>query len=90
MEQLMDNPSKVVNFQLGPMMVDVEVGKTYLWCSCGRSKTQPFCDASHRGTSFEPTRFVAPASMKMFFCGCKESRVAPLCDGSHAVIPGYR
>ncbi len=26
------------------IMVDVEAGKSYWWCACGRSKTQPFCD----------------------------------------------
>jgi len=27
--------------------VEVEEGKTYYWCSCGKSKNQPFCDGSH-------------------------------------------
>ena len=26
------------------MPVDVQEGKTYYWCSCGRSTKQPFCD----------------------------------------------
>ncbi len=24
--------------------------KSYWWCACGRSKSQPFCDGSHKGT----------------------------------------
>ena len=27
-----------------PIAYEVEAGKTYRWCSCGASKTQPFCD----------------------------------------------
>ncbi len=34
-------------------------GKTYLWCSCGRSASQPFCDGSHKGTGFEPVMWLA-------------------------------
>ena len=27
--------------------VEVEKGKSYYWCACGKSKNQPFCDGSH-------------------------------------------
>ena len=27
-----------------PAKVEVESGKSYLWCRCGRSSTQPYCD----------------------------------------------
>ena len=37
-----------------PVAVEVEEGKIYWWCACGRSKTQPFCDGSHKGTEFVP------------------------------------
>ena len=33
--------------QKAPFPVEVEEGKTYFWCACGRSKNQPFCDGSH-------------------------------------------
>jgi CDGSH-type Zn-finger protein len=36
--------------QKGPYPVPVEAGKSYYWCSCGLSKSQPFCDGSHAGT----------------------------------------
>ena len=39
--------SDPVIFQKAPMPVDVEEGKTYFWCACGKSAKQPFCDGSH-------------------------------------------
>lgn len=33
--------------QNAPYAVEVEEEKTYDWCSCGKSKNQPFCDGSH-------------------------------------------
>ena len=33
--------------QLNPYQVELEAGKRYAWCACGRSKRQPFCDGSH-------------------------------------------
>ncbi|MEZ5787919.1 MAG: CDGSH iron-sulfur domain-containing protein [Xanthobacteraceae bacterium] len=69
-----------------PVPVDVEAGKTYWWCACGRSKAQPFCDGSHMGTPFAPLEWVAPASKKALFCACKRSQKKPLCDGSHKTL----
>ena len=63
--------------------VEVEAGKSYFWCACGRSKNQPFCDGSHKGTGFSPVKYTAEADKRVFFCGCKHTRKAPLCDGSH-------
>lgn len=72
--------------QKAPYPVEVEAGKTYFWCSCGRSKRQPFCDGSHKGTGFEPVKFVAEKSGTVFFCGCKHTRTPPLCDGTHKTL----
>ncbi len=66
-----------------PIAVEVEAGKSYWWCACGRSKTQPFCDGSHKPTSFTPVEFKAEKNAKVFFCTCKRSGMMPLCDGSH-------
>ncbi|HHC30186.1 MAG TPA: CDGSH iron-sulfur domain-containing protein [Rhodobacterales bacterium] len=72
--------------QKAPYPVEVEEGKNYFWCACGKSKSQPFCDGSHKGTSFTPVKYTADASKKVFFCGCKHSANAPLCDGSHSKL----
>lgn len=67
-----------------PFPVEVEEGKTYFWCACGKSSKQPFCDGSHKGSDFAPVKYTAEASKKLFFCGCKHSAKRPLCDGTHA------
>lgn len=64
--------------------VELEEGKTYFWCSCGRSSKQPFCDGSHSGTGMVPTKFTAEKSGPAFLCQCKASGKAPFCDGSHS------
>ncbi|MGB8276003.1 MAG: CDGSH iron-sulfur domain-containing protein [Alphaproteobacteria bacterium] len=69
--------------KLAPFPVDVKEGETYYWCACGRSQSQPFCDASHAGTGIEPMVYVAPATRTAYFCGCKASKTKPLCDGTH-------
>lgn len=71
-----------VSPQIGPYAVNVEEGKTYLWCSCGLSGTQPWCDGSHAGTGFEPIEFVAPISGEFYMCGCKRSDNKPYCFGN--------
>ncbi len=77
----MDQP---VIAQSSPYDVDVEEGKTYAWCACGQSATQPFCDGSHEGTGFSPRPFKAEKTETVFFCGCKKTKSQPLCDGSHS------
>jgi len=69
--------------QKSPYPVEVEADKTYFWCACGRSKTQPFCDGSHKGTGLSPIKYTADKTGRAFFCGCKASGNPPLCDGSH-------
>lgn len=66
-----------------PAAVEVEAGKSYWWCACGKSKRQPFCDGSHKGTEFSPQEFKAEKSGTVWFCACKQTGRAPLCDGSH-------
>ncbi len=70
--------------QKEPIAVEVQEGKSYWWCACGKSQKQPFCDGSHKGTDFVPTEYKAEKGGKVFFCGCKHSGKQPLCDGSHA------
>lgn len=72
--------------QKAPYAVDVEAGKSYWWCACGKSASQPFCDGSHKGSSFTPVEFKATESKTAYFCGCKHSAHAPLCDGGHKAL----
>jgi CDGSH-type Zn-finger protein len=72
--------------QKAPYLVDVKAGKSYFWCSCGESDTQPFCDGSHKGTAFIPSKYEATEDKKIFFCGCKKTDNAPFCDGAHSTI----
>jgi CDGSH-type Zn-finger protein len=72
--------------QKEPYGVTVEAGKSYWWCSCGRSKSQPFCDGSHAGTGFEPVEYKATKSGEVWFCGCKHNQGGVLCDGSHSKL----
>jgi CDGSH-type Zn-finger protein len=70
-----------------PFGIEVQQGKDYWWCACGRSASQPFCDGSHKGTSFTPVKYTATESKTVYFCGCKATGNAPLCDGSHNKTP---
>jgi len=74
---------KAVIAQKEPYAVELEEGKTYAWCRCGLSERQPFCDGSHKTTSFQPMMFKAEKSGKAFLCGCKHTGKEPHCDGSH-------
>ena len=65
-----------------PQMKQLEAG-TYFWCSCGRSKNQPFCDGSHQGTSFTPVKFELTEQKQVALCMCKHTQTPPFCDGSH-------
>ena len=76
----MDQP---VVAQNAPYPIEVETGKSYFWCACGKSGQQPFCDGSHQGTSILPEKFTATESKKVYFCGCNNTAKSPLCDGSH-------
>jgi thiamine pyrophosphate-dependent acetolactate synthase large subunit-like protein/nitrite reductase/ring-hydroxylating ferredoxin subunit/CDGSH-type Zn-finger protein len=69
-----------------PAPVELKAGETVWWCSCGRSKTQPFCDGSHQGSDFTPVEFTAEKEDKYFFCLCKRTENPPFCDGSHKGI----
>lgn len=75
--------SEPVIAQRKPCLVSVKEGKTYWWCTCGRSAKQPFCDGSHKDTKFEPMKWKAEESGDQLFCACKHTKGQPFCDGSH-------
>jgi CDGSH iron-sulfur domain-containing protein 3 len=70
----------------GPYPVQVEAGKSYYWCSCGLSKTQPFCNGSHAGTGISPIKFEAAETKAVYLCGCKSSKSGVFCDGTHTKL----
>jgi CDGSH iron-sulfur domain-containing protein 3 len=72
--------------QPAPYKAALEGEKAYFWCACGLSKTQPYCDGSHKGSSFAPLKFSVPEARTAFLCGCKHSANAPYCDGSHKAL----
>ena len=69
-----------------PIAVELEKGKDYYWCACGKSRSQPFCDGSHKGTSFVPKAFKVEETKEAHLCQCKHSKNPPYCDGSHAKL----
>lgn len=66
-----------------PAEIYLEKGKSYLYCHCGLSKNQPFCDSSHHGTKKKPLLFEAIRTGKARLCNCKKTGSAPFCDDSH-------
>jgi CDGSH-type Zn-finger protein len=69
-----------------PIGVEVKAGRDYWWCACGRSKNQPFCDGSHKGSSFSPLKWTATESTEVFFCVCKQTTTQPMCSGAHEAL----
>ena len=66
-----------------PMSVNLEAGKAYYWCACGKSAQQPFCDGSHKSSSFVPKNFTPEKGGEAHLCMCKMTQNPPYCDGSH-------
>ena len=66
-----------------PIKVELQEGKEYFWCACGKSAKQPFCNGAHRGTAFKPMKFASEKNQETYLCQCKHSKNAPFCDGSH-------
>jgi CDGSH-type Zn-finger protein len=75
-----------ISAQKEPYGVNVEAGKRYFWCACGRSASQPFCDGSHQGTGLTPVPFTAEATEEVWLCGCKATGGKPFCDGTHNTL----
>jgi CDGSH-type Zn-finger protein len=67
-----------------PQGVELEAGKTYRFCMCGRSKDGLFCDDSHQGTSCEPKEFTVEKTKDYQLCRCKSSDNLPFCSGNHS------
>ena len=72
--------------QKSPYAVDVQAGRKYWWCACGRSAKQPFCDGSHKAVGLAPLEYTATATTQVWFCGCKSTKSQPMCDGTHKTL----
>ncbi len=79
----MDKPKIAGN---APIEVDLEEGKLYSFCTCGRSENQPFCDGSHKETEFRSHKFTAEKTGKAWLCMCKHTGNKPFCDGTHSKV----
>lgn len=66
-----------------PIVVDLEEGEKYFWCTCGKSADVPFCDGSHKGSGLKSLMFVPKESGDVKICCCQKTKNPPFCDGSH-------
>ena len=82
----MNTMDNAVVAQKAPFAVDVEAGRKYAWCSCGRSAKQPLCDGTHTQTAFMPIVFTAEKTQTVYLCGCKGTGNQPFCDGTHSSL----
>jgi CDGSH-type Zn-finger protein len=69
--------------QRAPFVLKEQPGVRF-FCACGHSKSQPFCDGSHKGTGFTPLKVELTEAKTVAWCGCKHSKNLPFCDGSHS------
>jgi CDGSH-type Zn-finger protein len=71
--------------QKSPFVLNMKPG-TYWWCACGKSKSQPFCDGSHKGSGFAPLKAEIAEEKTVAWCGCKHSKYGCFCDGNHSKL----
>lgn len=79
--------AEAIVVQKAPYGVDLEAGKDYYWCSCGRSAKQPYCDGSHKAVGMKPMQVNVQENKKYWMCGCKSTKSQPFCDGTHKSLP---
>ncbi|XP_037951773.1 CDGSH iron-sulfur domain-containing protein 3, mitochondrial [Teleopsis dalmanni] len=70
-----------------PFKLHLEENKTYSWCLCGKSKSQPICDGTHKNEflkiKLRPIRFKVEKTGDYWLCNCKQTKHRPFCDGTH-------
>ena len=77
--------AKPICTQKSPYVLACEK-KKYVWCACGKSAKQPFCDGSHKGTDFSPIIVDNVKEGNIAWCGCKATGNSPYCDGTHSKL----
>ncbi|XP_053963596.1 CDGSH iron-sulfur domain-containing protein 3, mitochondrial [Anastrepha ludens] len=74
-------------FDKKPFKIHLEANKTYSWCLCGKSKSQPICDGMHKNVFMQiklrPVRFQVEKTGDYWLCNCKQTKHRPFCDGTH-------
>ena len=75
MEHQIPHTGKPVAAACEPVMVKVEPGKVYSWCTCGISEKQPFCDSRHKyleGMPYRSLKLTFDKEEEVWFCQCKQ------------------
>jgi len=72
-----------------PIQIELEKGQHH-WCACAGSRSQLFCDGSHRGTGMEPLAFTVDQPEEAYLYMCKQTKNPPYCDGSHKHLGDVR
>ncbi|CDW72141.1 glutamate synthase [Stylonychia lemnae] len=77
-----------------PYRIKLLKGQSYLYCTCGQSKTQPFCDGKHKelDNGYKPLKVdIIKDQSNFLWCGCKRNRkeAGPNCDGNHTRIDDW-
>ncbi|MDE3236842.1 MAG: CDGSH iron-sulfur domain-containing protein [Bacteroidota bacterium] len=78
-------------YKTEPTEFTVVKGKTYSWCTCGHSATNPICDGAHKqleGMPFKSLKFTAEEDGSVWLCNCKHTKTPPFCDGTHNTLKG--
>ncbi len=83
--ELNKNYKREKNTGSEPLMTTLKRG-TYLYCQCGYSSDQPWCNGSHHGSKFRPMVVDIKKERKASICTCKMTKTPPYCDDSHKTI----
>jgi sterol desaturase/sphingolipid hydroxylase (fatty acid hydroxylase superfamily)/CDGSH-type Zn-finger protein len=88
--ELSRNFQKPLTTTSEPTSVQLDENETYLWCRCGKSKNQPFCDGTHHGSKYKPLLCKAKKKGSVKLCNCKQTGTSPFCDNSHLKLTAQK